>query len=143
MTSDAHQPHDGGSDSAPWADLADELAAAGRDLRTLIPEVYRGFAALSRASVHYEGALSVKTKELMALVAAVVARCDGCIAAHARGAVRAGATAAEVAEALGVTIQMQGGPGTVYAAKAFAAYREFERNEPTRHDPAQAVERPD
>ena len=47
------------------------------------------------------------------------------MASHARGAARAGATEAEVAEALGVCIQMMGGPGTVYAPRAFAAFREF------------------
>ena len=34
-------------------------------------------------------------------------------------------TEAEVAETLGVCIQMMGGPGTVYAPRAFAAFREF------------------
>ena len=40
-------------------------------------------------------------------------------------AVRHGATEQEFAEALGVAIQMNGGPGTVYAPKAWAAYQEF------------------
>jgi alkylhydroperoxidase/carboxymuconolactone decarboxylase family protein YurZ len=47
------------------------------------------------------------------------------MASHARGAARSGASEAEVAEALGVSIQMMGGPGTVYAPRAFAAFREF------------------
>ncbi|MDQ1439168.1 MAG: hypothetical protein QOK43_2797 [Acidimicrobiaceae bacterium] len=34
-------------------------------------------------------------------------------------------TAEEVAEALGVAILMNGGPGTVHAPRAFAAYEEF------------------
>ena len=66
-----------------------------------------------------------KTKELIALAIAVSKQCDGCIASHARGAARAGATESEVAEALGVTIAMNGGPATVYGARAFAAFREF------------------
>ncbi|MFO7699458.1 MAG: carboxymuconolactone decarboxylase family protein, partial [Acidimicrobiia bacterium] len=52
-------------------------------------------------------------------------QCDGCIAAHARNAVRHGATEQEFAEMLGVTIDMNGGPGTVYAPKAFEAFKEF------------------
>ncbi len=111
--------------AGPWASLSGELAIAGRELRKLIPDVYRGFADMSRAAVNHEGALSVQTKELMALVIAVATRCDGCIASHARGAIRAGATAEQVAEALGVAVQMQGGPGLTYAAKAFGAYMEF------------------
>jgi hypothetical protein len=35
------------------------------------------------------------------------------------------ATHAEVAEAMGVVVMMNGGPGTVSGARAFAAYREF------------------
>ncbi|HEX9761573.1 MAG TPA: carboxymuconolactone decarboxylase family protein, partial [Acidimicrobiia bacterium] len=38
---------------------------------------------------------------------------------------RHGATADEVAEALGVAILMSGGPGTVYAPRALAAFEEF------------------
>ena len=64
-------------------------------------------------------------KELIALAIAVADRCDGCIASHARGAVRTGATPEEVAETLGVTIMMGGGPSTVYAPRAWAAYLEF------------------
>ena len=45
-----------------------------------------------------------------------------CIAAHARGASRAGATKQEVAEAIGVTFLMQGGPATVYGPRAFDAF---------------------
>ena len=67
----------------------------------------------------------MKTKELIALAIATSEHCDGCMASHARGAARAGATEAEVAETLGVCIQMMGGPGTVYAPRAFAAFREF------------------
>ena len=46
---------------------------------------------------------------------------------HERSAARRGATAEEVAEALGVTILMNGGPGTVHAPRAFEAFREFTR----------------
>ena len=71
------------------------------------------------------GALDTKTKELIALAISVAERCDGCIASHARGAAKAGATEAEVAEAIGVTLLMVGGPATVYGPRAFAAFREF------------------
>ena len=55
----------------------------------------------------------------------IVHGCDGCIASHARGAVRAGASKQEAADAIGVAIMMHGGPGTVYGARAFAAFCEF------------------
>jgi AhpD family alkylhydroperoxidase len=104
--------------------VRDEVRALGRELRRAIPEVYRGYAQLRTAALA-PGALDVRTKELIALAIAVTRECDGCIASHAEGAARAGATEAEVAEALGVAMLMNGGPATVYAPRAFAAFREF------------------
>ncbi|PIE20912.1 MAG: alkylhydroperoxidase [Arachnia propionica] len=100
-----------------------ELREPALKLRGLIPEVYSGFASLGKAATA-EGELSTKHKELIALSCAVVKHCDGCIASHARGAARAGATEQEVAEALGVTILMEGGPATVYGPRALAAFLE-------------------
>ena len=102
----------------------DELKAAGRKLRAAIPGVYRGYGALHQAAMG-DGALSAKTKELIALAIAVTRECDGCIAAHARSAHRSGVTAEEVAEAMGVVILMNGGPGTVWGPRAYAAFEEF------------------
>ena len=104
--------------------VSDELHALGRELRRAIPEVYRGYAQLRQAALA-PGELDVRTKELIALAIAVTRECDGCIASHAQGAAHAGATETQVAEALGVAVLMNGGPGTVYAPRAFAAFREF------------------
>jgi AhpD family alkylhydroperoxidase len=71
------------------------------------------------------GALDRRIKELIAMVIGVAHGCDGCIASHARGAVRAGASKEEAAEALGVGILMGGGPATIYGARAFDAFCEF------------------
>ena len=62
---------------------------------------------------------------MFALAITVSKGCDGCIASHARGVVRTGATESQVAEALGVAIAMHGGPATVYGPPASAAFREF------------------
>jgi AhpD family alkylhydroperoxidase len=72
-----------------------------------------------------EGVLSSGMKELIALAIAITRECDGCIAAHARGAARRGATVAEVTEMIGVAISMNGGPGTVWGPRALAAFHEF------------------
>ncbi len=90
----------------------------------MIPEVYEGFAALSGAALA-DGALSKKIKELIAMAIGVVQGCDGCIASHAQGAARAGATTQEAAEVIGVTILMHGGPATIYGARAYTAFSEF------------------
>jgi AhpD family alkylhydroperoxidase len=105
-------------------EVQDGLREPYHSLRAALPEVFRAYGELSR-SVMSAGALDVKTKELIALAISVSKQCDGCIASHAKGAARSGATAEEVAEALAVTISMNGGPGTVYAPRAFEAFREF------------------
>ena len=104
--------------------IQDDLRLPARALREHIPDVMKGFAELSMAAMK-DGALSARTKELMALAIAISKQCDGCIAAHARGAARTGASEAEVAEAIGVAILMNGGPGTVYGPRALAAFHEF------------------
>jgi len=105
-------------------EIQDELVPAGHRLRAAIPEVYSGYSTLARAAMG-DGALPARVKELIALAIAVTRECDGCIAAHARSAVRRGATAQEVAETMGVAILMNGGPGTVWGPRAYAAFEEF------------------
>ena len=103
--------------------LAD-LAAPVAQLRERIPEVWSGYVAMHRAAMR-EGELSARHKELIALAVSIVKRCDGCIASHARGAARRGATAEEVAEMIGITMLLDGGPATVYGPRAWQAYQQF------------------
>ena len=105
-------------------DLLQELGASGRQLRDQIPDVYSGYVRMSSAAMG-DGELPSRIKELIALAIAVTRECDGCVAAHARGAAAKGASAKEVAEAIGVAILMNGGPGTVWGPRAFAAFSEF------------------
>jgi AhpD family alkylhydroperoxidase len=102
----------------------EQLAPLTRELRSAIPDVYASFRDLHGAAMA-PGALDAKTKELIALALSVQHQCDGCIASHARGAVKAGATKQEAAEALGVTFLMNGGPATIYAPRAYDAFCEF------------------
>ena len=106
--------------------VRDGLQVPTRELRHAIPQVYASYRELHDAALA-AGALDVRTKELIALAIAVSKECDGCIAAHAHAAVIHGATVAEAAEAIGVTFLMNGGPATVYGARAFAAFQEFHR----------------
>jgi AhpD family alkylhydroperoxidase len=77
-----------------------------------------------------DGALPATTKELIALACSITRECDGCIVAHARGAARRGASREQVAEAIGVAINMNGGPATVWGPRALAAYDEFAQSTP-------------
>jgi AhpD family alkylhydroperoxidase len=103
--------------------IREELRQPSLDLHELIPDVMKNFASLSKAAMA-EGELTAATKELLALVISVTRECDGCIVAHARGAVRAGVTRQQLAEALGVAIAMNGGPGTVWGPRALRIYDE-------------------
>lgn len=114
--------------------VQDELREPSAHLRAAIPAVYEGFSNLHAAALA-AGALDAKTKELLALVISISKGCDGCVAAHARGAAFKGATSEEVAEAIGVAILMNGGPATVYGPRAYAAFQEF-HDRPPRQRPA-------
>jgi AhpD family alkylhydroperoxidase len=88
------------------------------------PEPLRAFQNLMKV-VGEEGALSSKTKELMALAIAVATRCEDCIIFHVQASIRHHATREEVLETIAVAIEMSGGPGTVYGGKALAVYDEL------------------
>ena len=107
-----------------YAEVIAELGEPTRSLREASSEAWAGFGQLHKAAVA-EGALPATVKELMALAIAVVKGCDGCIAYHAKAAARRGATAGEVAEALGMALLMDGGTASVYGPRAWDAYREF------------------
>jgi AhpD family alkylhydroperoxidase len=66
-----------------------------------------------------------RLKEGVALAIAVVKRCDGCIAYHAKAAARAGATPGEAAELLGVALLMDGGTAGVDTPRAWEGFGEF------------------
>ena len=111
-----------------WHDVQSNLAGPARDLRSMIPDTYSGFAALHKGAMG-EGVLSQALKEVIALAIAIAEQCDGCIAAHARGAARRGATREQVAEGIGVAILMTGGPGTVYGPRAWEAFLEYSEDQ--------------
>src|SRR5690349_13573219 len=105
--------------------ITKRLTSNLRTLREDIPDALKAFSALSQAATR-SGALTKKTKELIALALGVAAHCDGCIGFHAEALVKLGATREEVEEALGMAIYMGGGPSLMYAADAIAAYEQFQ-----------------
>ncbi len=107
-----------------YTDVIEALKEPTRTLRHLQGDTWKGFTDMHRAAVA-DGVVPARMKELVALAIAVTKECEGCIAYHASAAARLGATADEGAEVLGVALLMSGGPGSVWAPKAFDAYREF------------------
>jgi AhpD family alkylhydroperoxidase len=71
--------------------------------------VVEGFGTLHHAAVA-DGVLDPKTKESITLGTANSVRCEGCISFHGHDALKAGATRAEIVEAITVAILMGGGP---------------------------------
>ncbi len=108
-----------------YGDTLHELREPTRSLRHAIPASWAGFVGLHDAAMA-EGEVPTRLKEAVALAMSVVKRCDGCIAYHAKAAARAGATAGEVAEILGVALLMDGGTASVYAPRAWEAFCEFD-----------------
>lgn len=103
-----------------WLMLMGTMNGAVQDLRTASPDVMKAFSDIARAA-HGGEALDGKTKELVALAISVAVRCDLCIAYHAEGAVKQGASRAEVSETLAMAVYMGAGPSVMYAAKALEA----------------------
>ena len=107
-----------------WTEFLDQTNAEMGALRKAVPDPASGFVQLAKAATA-KGALDPKTKELMALAIGVAARCDGCIAFHAKAALRHGASREEVAETIAMCVYMGGDPSMIYGAKALAAYDEL------------------
>lgn len=104
-----------------WKQLIEGMNQGVGDLRQTAPEVMKTFGDMARAA-HGGGALDAKTKELIALAIGVSTRCGPCIAYHAQGAAKQGATRAEIAETLATAIYMGAGPSVMYAAQALEAF---------------------
>ena len=85
--------------------------------KTLAPKPADAFKAFSR-SVFAEGALPVKTKHLIAVAVAHVTQCPYCIRGHTSAALRHGATAEEIMEAIWVAAEMRAGAAYAHSALA-------------------------
>lgn len=91
-------------------------------------EIKRFFALDTRA---YEaGALPVKTKELMGLVASLVLRCDDCVTYHMVRCREEGVTEPEFLEALNVALVVGGSITIPHVRRAVATLDELAELEP-------------
>jgi AhpD family alkylhydroperoxidase len=86
-----------------------------------------GFASWPRRSIE-DGALNRKVKEMMTVVISITVGCEGCIAYHEHDAVEAGATRAELIEAVSGGLMMRGCPGSIYPTHALEAIDHFQPN---------------
>ena len=85
--------------------------------KRLAPDVHGAFATFSER-VFAEGSLPTKTKQLIAVAAAHITQCPYCIRGHTKAALREGATAEEIMEAIWVAAEMRAGGACAHSALA-------------------------
>ena len=107
-----------------WPAIARELGTAMGIARKGSPDAWTAFSGLAKAATA-PGALDPKTKELIALALGIAARCDGCLAFHAKAVAQLGGTREEVLDVIGMSLYMGGGPSAMYGAQALEAYDQF------------------
>jgi AhpD family alkylhydroperoxidase len=104
-----------------WPEFIGQMDQRMAALRKGMPQAAKGFGELARSAIA-PGVLDSKTKELIALGIGIAARCDGCLAYHAKAAANYGATREEILETISVAVYMGGGPSMIYGAEALAAF---------------------
>lgn len=75
------------------------------------------------------GALDVKTKELLGLVASAVLRCDDCIKYHLENSFKEGVTKEETMEALGIATLVGGTIVVPHLRRAYEYWEALEEQE--------------
>lgn len=88
--------------------------------------VYQSFLDLETRAFS-EGELEKKNKELIAIGISIVINCESCLEWHIKEAIQSGVNEKQIIEAIGVGIEMGGGPATVssrFALKVLEYYKE-------------------
>ncbi len=79
-------------------------------------------------NAYAEGALDVKTKELLGLVASTVLRCDDCVKYHLETSYKLGITKEEMMEAMGVATLVGGTIVIPHLRKAYEFWEALEES---------------
>ena len=89
--------------------------------KRLTPELHEAFQTFSQ-KVFASGALTTKTKQLIAVAVAHVTQCPYCIEAHSKAAKAAGASRAEIVEAAFVAAALRAGGAATHGAMALKLF---------------------
>lgn len=81
-----------------------------------LPDLEKYFRTFADKALE-EGTLSSKFKELIASAISITVKCEPCLEHHLTQALIKGATEREIAEMLGVTLLMVGGPASAWPRK--------------------------
>jgi len=79
-------------------------------------------------NAYAEGALDVKTKELLGLVASTVLRCDDCVKYHLETSHKEGVTKEEMMEAMGIATLVGGTIVIPHLRRAYEFWEELEES---------------
>ena len=79
-------------------------------------------------NAYAEGALDVKTKELLGLVASAVLRCDDCVKYHLETSYKEGVTKEEMMEAMGIATLVGGTIVIPHLRRAYEFWEALEEN---------------
>jgi len=80
-------------------------------------------------NAYAEGALDVKTKELLGLVASAVLRCDDCIKYHLETSFKEGISREEMMEAMGIATLVGGTIVIPHLRRAYEFWEALEENQ--------------
>ena len=93
-------------------------------LAQLVPETMQALVEVND-KVFQEGALTTKTKELIAIAVAHVTSCAYCIDIHTKNALRSGASEEEIAESIMVGVVMKASSALSHSVIAVNAIDDF------------------
>ncbi len=105
-------------------ELLDEIRKCTAEFRQQLPDTMAAHDAFSD-EVYKDGALSHKVKRLIALGIALRAGCTACIIFQTKLAMEAGATKAEVLEAMSVAIALGGTPAIGWSWRVIKVLEEL------------------
>ena len=122
MAPSAPHDHESSSSLAEFRAFREKMNAEILGENNLV--VNRFFALDGRAYEH--GALDVKTKELLGLVASLVLRCDDCVTYHLVRCAEEGVSRAEIFDTLGIGLIVGGSITIPHMRRAVARWSELE-----------------
>ncbi len=89
-------------------------------MQQALPDMMKGFQAMF-AGIMKDGALDLKSKELIALAIGLAALCKPCVYLHVQKCLDAGANREEILEAASVVVMMRGGPAFTHIPEVMDA----------------------
>ena len=94
-------------------------------LKEEAPDVVNGFAGMF-SKIMRDGAITLKTKELIAVAIGVALKCEPCIRLHVQKCLDVGCTREEILEAASVAVMMGGGPAYTHMPMVLETLEELQ-----------------